>query len=120
MKAFWRTEKGRELEMKQRSYVPQFETNGIFIAYNIPSGTYDMYVHVTDPNDENDSYRQIGYFIEADRGADAPADQPFDTGTHEMQIKRPLRIGQAAPKFEGKTVDGKTVNLTNISASTCW
>jgi len=52
MKAFWRTEKGRELEMKQRSYVPQFETNGIFIAYNIPSGTYDMYVHVTDPNDE--------------------------------------------------------------------
>ena len=30
-----------------------------------------------------------------------------------MQIKRPLRIGQAAPKFQGKTLDGKTINLTN-------
>ncbi len=113
MKAFWRTEKGRELELKQRSYVLHFETNGTFLAHNIPAGTYDMYVHPTDPTEENDSYRQIGYLSKQIVVPDGPADQPFDTGTHEMQIKRPLRIGQVAPKFESKTLDGKTINLTN-------
>lgn len=113
MKAFWRTEKGRELELKQRSYVLQFETNGSFYAYNIPPGTYDMYVHPTDPTDENDSYRQIGSLSKQFAVPDGPADQPFDTGSHDLAIKKPLRIGQSAPKFEAKTLDGKTINLTN-------
>jgi len=113
MKAFWRTEKGRELELKQRSYVLQFETNGTFIAYNVPAGTYDMYVHPTDPTDENDNYRQIGSLSKQIVVPEGPADQPFDTGEHELQIRKPLRIGQAAPKFEAKTLDGKTISLTN-------
>jgi len=42
---------------------------------------------------------------------DGPGDQPFDTGTHEIRIRRQLRIGQTAPAFEGKSLDGKAIKL---------
>jgi len=111
MRLFWLSEKGRALELKQRSYVLDFETNGAFHVYNVPPGTYDVYFRLTDPNDENDNYREIGSLSKQFVIPDGPADQPFDTGTHELRIRRPLRIGQVAPAFEGKTIDGKAIKL---------
>ncbi len=111
MRVFWKSEKGHALEFKQRSYVMVFETNATFHVDNVPAGTYDMYVHPTDPTDENDNYRQIGYLSKQLVIPDGPADQPFDTGAHQLQIKRPLRIGQIAPSFEGTSLDGKAIKL---------
>lgn len=108
------SEKGRALDLKQRSYVLSFETNGTFRADNIPAGTYDVYIRLTDSSDDdnnNGSSRQIGSLSRQFIIPDGPADVPFDTGTHEIQIRRQLRIGQIAPPFEAKALDGKAIKL---------
>jgi peroxiredoxin len=91
--------------------VLNFETNGAFRVDSLPAGTYDLYIRPTDPNDENDNYRELGSLSKQLIIPDGPADQPFDTGAHELRIRRPLRIGQAAPAFENKTLDGKVIKL---------
>jgi len=111
MKEFWKSEKGRALEEKQRSYVLAFETNGTFHIDNVPPGTYDIYISVTDPNDDESNYRQIGSLSKQFVIPDGAADVPFDTGTHELRIRKQLRIGQMAPAFEGKSLDGKAIKL---------
>jgi hypothetical protein len=111
MKAFWMSDKGRALQLKQRSYVLNFETNGTFRADNVPAGTYDVYIRLTETTDDDNSYRQIGSLSKRLIIPDDPANAPFDTGTHEIQIRRQLRIGQIAPAFEAKALDGKAIKL---------
>lgn len=112
MRVFWQSEKGRELELKSRSYVLMFETNGTFRVHNVPAGTYDLYINLTDPTDEDGSYRQIGSLSK--QLTIPEGTEPFDTGSHELRIRRALRIGQLAPAFEAKSLDGKNVKLQDF------
>jgi hypothetical protein len=114
MRQFWLTEKGRELQLKQRSYVLDFDTNGTFKVYNVPPGLYDMYVSLTQADDDEGSYRQIGSMSKQVTVPDGSADQPFDMGSTEIRVRRQLRIGQTAPAFEGKSLDGKSVKLEDF------
>jgi len=115
IKQFWMTDKGRELQLKQRSYVLDFDTNGTFRVYNVPPGTYDLYVSLTQSEDEeSSSYQQIGYASKQIVIPDGATDEPFDCGGIEIRVRRNLRIGQTAPAFEGKSLDGKAIKLEDF------
>jgi thiol-disulfide isomerase/thioredoxin len=113
-KAFWQSEKGRALDRAQRSYVLVFTTNGSFRADNVPGGTYDLNVSPTDPQEEYYRYQPLGtlhkvvVIPEANGGA-----EPFDLGRLELQTRRNAKVGQLAPTFETKTLDGKNFKLAD-------
>jgi peroxiredoxin len=97
-----------------RNYCLLFDTNGNFHIDNVPPGTYDLNIHPTDPNDDEYNYRQIGSLYKQITVPDGPADQPFDSGTHELHIRRSLRIGQKAPSLETQSLDGKAIKLQDF------
>ena len=43
--------------------------------------------------------------------ASGRADEPFDLGEIQLQIRGTLRVGRRAPRFEARTFDGKTIKL---------
>jgi peroxiredoxin len=115
-RAFWATEKGRALDRAHRSYALLFETNAAFRIENVPAGAYFLSVTPTDPERERYNYQQLGSLHKEVVIPEAPpgrADEPFDLGTLDLQIKSKLRLGQAAPDFSTRTFDGKPVKLAD-------
>jgi peroxiredoxin len=110
---FWQTDEGMALQRQQRSYVLMFDTNANFRIESVPPGTYDLSMNVSEPIDEYNT-RQIGNLYKQVVIPPAPADrpnEPFDLGAIDMVLRRNLRIGQPAPSFEAKTLDGKPLKL---------
>jgi hypothetical protein len=114
VRAFWLSEQGKALEWKQRSYTLDFETNGAFRVDSVPAGTYDLYIRPTDPTDENGNYRDLGSLSKQVVIPEGPNGEVFDIGEMEFRLRRALRIGQAAPSFENKTLDGKAIKLQDL------
>jgi hypothetical protein len=115
--AFWRTEQGREMQRRQRSYVLLFDTNGNYRVDNVLPGTYTLYVSPTDPTGGDNYYQNIGSLNHTVTIPEPPAgkpDEPFDIGPVELQIRGTTRIGKKAPAFETKTFDGKPVKLEDF------
>ncbi len=46
---FWTSERGREMEHSQRSYCAFCNEDGSFLVPDIPPGTYELKIEVTDP-----------------------------------------------------------------------
>jgi len=125
--AFWRTEQGRALERKQRHYALVFENDGSFRVENVEPGTYSVYVSPTNPDRGDNYYESIGSMNKTVTVPEAPAgkaDEPFDLGSMDLQVRMPTRsttttttttrINRAAPKFEVKAFDNKTVKLEDF------
>jgi peroxiredoxin len=110
---FWQTDEGIALQRQQRSYVLMFDTNATFRIENVPPGTYDISMYLTEAMDEYNSH-QIGNLhkqvVIPAPPADRP-DEPFDLGAVDMIVRRNLRIGQQAPPLEAKTLEGKPMKL---------
>jgi peroxiredoxin len=110
---YWQTDEGLALQRQQRSYVLMFGTNATFRIENVPPGTYDLSMYLTEQTDEYNS-RQVGNLYKQVVIPAAPADrpnEPFDLGALDMIVRRNLRIGQQAPALETKTIDGKPMKL---------
>ena len=115
--AFWRSDKGRQMERDQRSYLLLFDTNGAFRIENVPPGAYTLFVSPTNPERGDNYYENIGSLSQPVTIPEAPPgrpDEPFDLGEKELQIRGMIRVGRHAPKFEAKTFDGKTVKLEDF------
>jgi hypothetical protein len=116
---FWQSDEGRALLRQQRSYVLLFETNGAFRIESVPPGTYDLSIYLNEREQEENyiNYRQIGSLHQEVVVPETPKnrpDKPFDLGAIQMLIRKPLRIGQMAPPFEGKTLEGNPVKLEDF------
>jgi hypothetical protein len=120
-RAAWQTEKGRQLDRQRRSYVLLFDTNGTFRAHNVPAGNYSLNVTVSDPSEDENSYRQIGYLhssVQVPEATGADAQEPLDLGAFDMRVTANLRLGQRAPDVELKTFDGKATRLSDYRGKT--
>jgi len=98
------------------SYVILFETNGTFRVDNVPPGKYLLKIDVTDPEEEYYNRRPMGNAkkeIEVPAVAGAKVNEAFDIGAIELPITPKLRIGRAAPPFEAKAFDGKSIKLSD-------
>jgi hypothetical protein len=115
--AFFRTEKGREMQRQQRNYVLLFDTNGNYRVDNVLPGTYTLYVSPTNPDRGDNYYENIGslnHTVTIPEPAAGKPDEPYDIGKLELQIRGTTRLGKRAPAFETKTFDGKTVKLEDF------
>jgi hypothetical protein len=114
---FWRSEAGRAIELRERTYVLLFDTNGAFHVDNVPPGKYNLTINPSDPTEEYYRNRPIGNLMQEvvvpeERGA--TINQRFDIGTLELRIQSSMKIGKAVPAFEGKTLDGQPVKLADF------
>jgi peroxiredoxin/uncharacterized GH25 family protein len=119
-RAFYATEKGREYYFSNKRYALNFAQDGSFRVEDVPAGKYKLRIDLREPGDGPMSFNapQIAYVEKEFEVPDSPGgrtDEPFDLGKIEMQSRRPLKIGKNAPAFEAKTVDGKTVRLSDFS-----
>ena len=107
----------RARQRAERMYVLLVDTNGNFRADNIPPGTYNLSLNVTDPEDEYYNRRSIGALNQPVTIPDEPnakVNAPFDLGALELTIRPRLKLGRAVPSFDAKTAEGKTIKLSDL------
>ncbi len=114
---FWRSDAGRAIELLERTYVLLFDTNGSFHVDNVPPGRYTLQMSVSDPAEEYYRQRQIGnlmHEVVVPEKPGAKINEPFDIGTLELRIQSPLKIGKAVPPFDGQSLEGKPIKLSDF------
>jgi len=117
---FWDSERGKAIDRQFRTYILQFQTNGAFRVDSVPPGTYDLSIYLNEREEYEGggwTTRQIGSLSKEVIVPPAPSgrpDEPFDLGAIQMAVRRTLRIGQIAPSFETKTLDGKPIKLEDF------
>ena len=99
------------------------EHDGTFRIEDVPAGMYSLQIHV--PVSSTGASRRPGdligslnYDFEVPEMPQEKNDEPLDIGTLQLQIKRPLTVGDFAPSFEAETVDGKKINLADYRGKT--
>jgi len=114
---FWATPEGRALQRTQRSYALVFATNGTFRIDNVEPGNYHMNISLTNPERPDNYYEHIGSLNKNVTIPPAPSgkpEEPFDIGLSEVSVQGLQRAGRRAPQFEVKTLDGKTLKLSDF------
>jgi hypothetical protein len=115
-RTFWSTDAGRAHERKERTYVLVFETNGQFRVDNVPPGKYNLFLNVSDPEEEYYSGRAIGQTnmpVAVPDERNAQVNAPLDIGAVHLAIRPRIRIGKVVPSFSGKGSDGKAIQLSD-------
>lgn len=117
---FWDSEQGKAIDRQFRTYTLQFQTNGAFRLDSVPPGTYDLSIYLNEREEYPGggwSSRQIGSLskeVIVPPASPGRPDEPLDLGAIQMAVRRTLRLGDLAPSFETKTLDGKTIKLENF------
>jgi peroxiredoxin len=119
-RSFYRTEKGREYYFQNNNhYALNINPNGGFRIEDVPGGKYWLRI---DLHETAGSQRQSGPRIanlqkefEIPASPGGRADEPFDLGKIEIPARKILKSGKLAPEFEVKTVDDKTVKLSDCA-----
>jgi hypothetical protein len=112
-RTFWNTEAGRARERQERTYVLLFETNGTFHVDHVPPGKYNLFLNVTDPEDEYYSGRAIGttnhpVIVPTDRAA---INAPLEIGSIDLIIRPRIKLGRPVPSFAASTSEDKVIKL---------
>jgi thiol-disulfide isomerase/thioredoxin len=120
-RAFYATEKGREYYFRNsKRYALNFSQDGRFRAEDVPGGKYRLRIDLREGGrgPMRFSAPQIASLQKEVEIPDSPGgrtDEPFDLGKIEIQTKKVLGVGKTAPDFEVKTLDDKTVKLSDFS-----
>ena len=115
-KAFYASEAGRNYHFAKRRFALNFSPDGSFRVEDVPAGKYSLNIdlHEGEGTSRMSSPRiaQLQREIEVP-GADR-SDEPFDLGTIELQARPVLTKGKPAPEFEVKTLDDRTIKLSDF------
>ena len=126
-RAFYKTEEGRAYYFQNKRYALSFTQDGSFRIEDVPGGKYRLRVDLREGG-EGPMRFSAPRIANLEKEFDIPdspggrTDEPFDLGKIEMQARKIVSTGKPAPDFEVKTVDDKTVKLSdfagNMSCST--
>jgi hypothetical protein len=120
-RAFYATEKGREHHFKNRRYALNFAPDGSFRVEDVPGGKYRLRIDLREGGGDGPmrfSAPRIANLEKEFEIPDSPggrSDEPFDLGKIEMEARKIVSAGKLAPDFEVKTVDDKTVKLSDFA-----
>jgi peroxiredoxin len=119
-RAFYATEKGREYYFRNKRYALNFAQDGSFRVEDVPGGKYRLRVDLREGGESPMRYSapQIAHLEKEFEVPESPggrSDEPFDLGKIELQGRKIPKVGKAAPDFAVKTVDDKTVKLSDFS-----
>jgi peroxiredoxin/uncharacterized GH25 family protein len=118
MRAFYATEAGRNYQFQNRRYALKFSQDGTFRVEDVPGGKYKLHIDLREGSGLNRFSSPL--IANVDKELEIPgapgerSDEPYDVGTIEVQAVNNLRSGKVAPHFEVKTLDDKTIKLSDF------
>ena len=119
-KAFYASEAGRNYHFSKRRFALNFAQDGSFRVEDVPAGKYSLKIDLRAGNGES-AYRMSAPLIgQLEKEIEVPdpgkewSDEPFDLGKLEIDARPTLTKGKAAPDFETKTLDDKTIKLSDF------
>jgi peroxiredoxin len=101
-----------------RQYTFRIDEDGSFRIEDVIAGKYDFTVWIQERRRGPGRPEEIaGYYgtIEVPEMPGGRSDEPLDLGELELTMHEPLRVGDAAPLFEAKTLDGEDLKLIDYS-----
>ncbi len=103
---------------QRRSYDVKIEHNGTFRVEDVPAGKYKLVIDVFEPPvggqcGIGESIGWVGHEFEVAEMPGGRSDEPLDIGTLELGIVKRLNVGDEAPLFEIKTLEGKDLKLAD-------
>ena len=107
----------KEARKNHRYYALRIAEDGSFRVENVLPGTYQLSIHLNEPGE--DRFRPgppIGNLTRDVTVADIPGgvtDDPLDLDLPTIQLKADLKVGDPAPGFEVKTLEGKPLKLSD-------
>ncbi|MHC4498186.1 MAG: carboxypeptidase regulatory-like domain-containing protein, partial [Planctomycetota bacterium] len=122
----WRaTAEGKAYEKMEweegRSYAVSMADDGTFRAEDVPAGTYQLQVSVSEAGLWwwGGSTRaavvnldgSLSYEFEVPDASEKAGEEPLDVGTFLLEVRKRLQVGDAAPAFEAETFDGQQIRL---------
>ncbi len=106
---------------RRRHYAFMVEDTGRFRIDHVIGGTYTMYVTFEKhPWDKRFPWEQASFtrrFVVPDVKPDSD-DTVFDLGDLELTVHPGMTIGQTAPDFNVKALDGQTITLASLRGKT--
>jgi peroxiredoxin len=114
--AFYSSPAGRQYWFSRRNYVLRFAPDGSFRIDDVPGGKYELTLDLRDLDGKISQFKspRIDLHRQEIDVPDSPGgrnDTPLDLGVINMVAQ--LNAGELAPEFAVKTLDDKTVKLTD-------
>jgi beta-lactamase regulating signal transducer with metallopeptidase domain len=97
-----------------RQYTFRVNDDGSFRIEDVIAGKYDLTVWIEERITGAGRPEEIGSYdgtIEVPPMTGGQSDEPLDLGELVLAIHEPLRVGDMAPLFEAKTLDGRDLRL---------
>ena len=117
---FYATEKGREYYFQNKRYALNFAQDGSFRVEDVPGGKYRLRVDLREGGGDGPMRFSAPRIANLEKEFEIPdfpggrSDEPFDLGKIEMEARKIVSAGKLAPDFEVKTVDDKTIKLSEF------
>lgn len=109
---------GRPAAENRRFYGFTVEEGGTFRVENVLPGKYDLQMNFTEPAKDNPGNGEpIGNLHQEFTIPEIPGgqtDEPLDLGELKLFLKATLEIGDPAPEFEVKSLDGQMLKLEDF------
>lgn len=105
-------------DLNRRQYAFRINPDGTFRIEDVIAGKYDLTVYLEryDP-DQSPPQEDLGGYrgsVEVPEIPGGRSDEPLDLGDLVLRMNEPpLKVGDAAPLFEAKTLDGRDIRLAD-------
>ncbi len=113
-----------EARAKMRVYPMAMAKDGTFSVADVPPGDYELVFEITGepaagpaPNGHH-TIATYAHGITVPAAPPGAAEVPVDLGTLMVPLDRGLRIGDTAPAWAGKTLDGPMLKLSDFAGKT--
>ncbi|HKQ37047.1 MAG TPA: redoxin domain-containing protein, partial [Verrucomicrobiae bacterium] len=119
-RVFYASEAGRNYHFAKRQFVLNFSEDGSFRVEDVPPGKYKLDIDLRAGDGDSFSRMSAPRIGQVQKEIEVPyagkewTEQPFDLGTIDMDAKPVLTKGKSAPDFEVKTLDDKTIKLSDF------
>ena len=104
------------LDKNWRQYTFRIKKDGSFRIEDVIAGEYEFTVWIEERMSSQGRPEEIATYsgtIEVPQMPGGRSDEPLDLGELELTMNDPLRVGDVAPLFEAKTLDGRDLKLSD-------
>jgi 5-hydroxyisourate hydrolase-like protein (transthyretin family)/peroxiredoxin len=112
-------EEAKKAQRASRFYAVVAQPDGKFRADDIPAGKYTLTIGISQPPADRscgpgDVLATASAEVTVDEMPGGRSDEPLEVPTLEMKVRRTVGVGDAAPAFTAKTLDGKELKLEDL------
>ncbi len=102
-------------DLNRRHYTFRINEEGLFRIEDVTTGKYQVTVYLEERLGAGRPEEIGGYSgtIDVPAMTQAYTDEPLDLGELTLTMHKPLHVGDVAPPFGAKTLDGKDINLAD-------